>query len=84
VADGNGGASARSHKTGLVRGDDRLRPVPGPQLRFVEFLPDRVVLQILLQDPSGTLGPWIGMAVPAAWTALAAAAGWWALRRRYA
>ncbi|WP_406264701.1 ABC transporter permease [Streptomyces sp. NBC_00191] len=47
-----------------------------------EFLPDRAGQQILLQDPSGTLGPWSGMAVLAAWTALAVTAGWWALCRR--
>ncbi|GAA2429744.1 ABC transporter permease [Streptomyces mauvecolor] len=47
-----------------------------------DFLPDRAGQQILLQDPAGTLGPWSGMAVLAAWTVLATAAGWWALRRR--
>ncbi|MFI6052882.1 ABC transporter permease [Streptomyces violascens] len=47
-----------------------------------DFLPDRAGRQILLQAPTGTLGPWSGMAVLAAWTALATAAGWWALRRR--
>lgn len=47
-----------------------------------EFLPDRAGQQILLQDPAGTLGPGSGMAVLAVWSALATAAGWWALRRR--
>ncbi|CAM5321460.1 MULTISPECIES: ABC transporter permease [Streptomyces] len=47
-----------------------------------DFLPDRAGQRILLQHPSGALGPWSGMAVLVAWTALAVGAGWWALRRR--
>ncbi|MGC5346437.1 ABC transporter permease [Streptomyces sp. DT171] len=47
-----------------------------------EFLPDRAGQQILLQDSSGTLGAWSGMAVLVGWTVLATGAGWWALRRR--
>lgn len=47
-----------------------------------EFLPDRAGQQVLHQDPSGTLGPWMGLAVTAAWTGTALLAGWWALRRR--
>ncbi|MEU9101940.1 ABC transporter permease [Streptomyces sp. NPDC048361] len=47
-----------------------------------DFLPDRAGQQILLQHPAGTLGPWSGLAVLAAWTLLTAGAGWWALRRR--
>lgn len=47
-----------------------------------DFLPDRAGQRILLQDPSGALGPWSGMAVLAAWAALAAVAGGLTLRRR--
>lgn len=47
-----------------------------------DFLPDRAGQQILLQDPSGALGPWTGMAVMTGWAALAVAAGWISLRRR--
>ncbi len=47
-----------------------------------DYLPDRAGRQILLQDPTGSLGPWSGMAVLVGWAALAAAAGWWAVRRR--
>ncbi|MGW6021159.1 ABC transporter permease [Streptomyces sp. NPDC055099] len=47
-----------------------------------EFLPDRAGQQVLHENPAGTLGPWTGLAVTAAWTAAALLAGWWALRRR--
>ncbi|MDG4862257.1 ABC transporter permease [Streptomyces sp. T-3] len=47
-----------------------------------EFLPDRAGQQILHADPEGTLGPWTGLAVTAAWAAVALLAGWWSLRRR--
>ncbi|MET9364255.1 ABC transporter permease [Streptomyces sp. NPDC006632] len=47
-----------------------------------DFLPDRAGRQILLQHPAGSLGPWSGMAVLAAWTLLISGAGWWALKRR--
>ncbi|MET7617158.1 ABC transporter permease [Streptomyces sp. NPDC005408] len=47
-----------------------------------DFFPDRAGQQVLLQDPSGSLGPWSGLGVLASWSALAVAAGWWALRRR--
>jgi ABC-2 type transport system permease protein len=46
------------------------------------FLPDHAGRQILLQDPTGTLGAWGGMAVLAAWAAAAVAAGWIALHAR--
>lgn len=46
------------------------------------FLPDRAGQQILHENPTGTLGPWAGLAVTAAWAAAALLAGWWALRRR--
>lgn len=46
------------------------------------FLPDKAGQQILHEDPTGTLGPWTGLAVTAAWAAAALVAGWWAVRRR--
>lgn len=47
-----------------------------------EYLPDRAGQQVLHENPAGTLGPWAGLAVTAAWAAAALLAGWWALRRR--
>ncbi|MFG2503160.1 ABC transporter permease [Streptomyces sp. NPDC048441] len=47
-----------------------------------EFLPDKAGQQVLHADPSGTLGPWTGLAVTAAWAVAALLAGWWAVRRR--
>ncbi|MGX1883060.1 ABC transporter permease [Streptomyces sp. NPDC055287] len=46
------------------------------------YLPDRAGQLVLQQDPTGSLGPWTGLAVTAAWAAAAVLAGWWALRRR--
>lgn len=46
------------------------------------YLPDRAGQQVLYQDPSGTLGPWAGLAVTAAWAAAALLTGWWCVRRR--
>lgn len=46
------------------------------------FLPDKAGQQVLHENPTGTLGPWAGLAVTAAWAAAALLAGWWALRRR--
>ncbi|MFF7725040.1 ABC transporter permease [Streptomyces sp. NPDC008001] len=50
--------------------------------KVVAFLPDRAGQQILHPVPEGPLGAWSGMGVMALWAALAAAAGWWSLRRR--
>lgn len=47
-----------------------------------DFLPDRAGQQVLHENPAGTLGPWSGLAVTAAWAAAALLAGWWAVRRR--
>ncbi|MGV9312125.1 ABC transporter permease [Streptomyces sp. NPDC003691] len=49
---------------------------------FLEFLPDHAGQQMLLQDPSGTLGPWGGLGVQALWTAAAVWAGRVGLLRR--
>ncbi|MFF1921139.1 ABC transporter permease [Streptomyces sp. NPDC058221] len=46
------------------------------------YLPDRAGQLVLHQHPEGSLGPWAGLAVTAAWAAAALLAGWWALRRR--
>lgn len=46
------------------------------------FLPDKAGQQVLHENPTGTLGPWAGLAVTAAWAAAALLAGWWAVRRR--
>ncbi|MET7358724.1 ABC transporter permease [Streptomyces sp. NPDC005562] len=46
------------------------------------FLPDQAGQQVLHENPTGTLGPWPGLAVAAAWAAAALLAGWWAVRRR--
>lgn len=47
-----------------------------------DYLPDRAGQLVLHQHPEGSLGPWTGLAVTAAWAAAALLAGWWALRRR--
>lgn len=47
-----------------------------------DFLPDRAGQAILHETPTGSLGPWSGLAVTAAWTAAALLAGWWAIRTR--
>ncbi|MFF3554140.1 ABC transporter permease [Streptomyces tsukubensis] len=49
---------------------------------FLEFLPDHAGQQILLQDPSGTLGPWGGLGVHLLWVAAAVRAGLAGLLRR--
>lgn len=49
---------------------------------LVAYLPDRAGRQVLVQDPTGSPGPWTGSAVTAAWVAAAVWAGWQALRRR--
>ncbi|MEU0378725.1 ABC transporter permease [Streptomyces cyaneofuscatus] len=46
------------------------------------YLPDRAGQLVLHQNPEGSLGPWSGLAVTAAWAAAALLAGWWAVRRR--
>lgn len=47
-----------------------------------DYLPDRAGQLVLHQHPTGSLGPWTGLAVTAAWASAALLAGWWALRRR--
>ncbi|MFE6668577.1 ABC transporter permease [Streptomyces sp. NPDC057697] len=47
-----------------------------------QFLPDRAGQLVLQQNPEGSLGPWGGLAVTAAWAVAALLAGWWAVRRR--
>ncbi|WP_330451687.1 MULTISPECIES: ABC transporter permease [unclassified Streptomyces] len=47
-----------------------------------DYLPDRAGQLILHQHAEGSLGPWAGLAVTAAWAATALLAGWWALKRR--
>lgn len=47
-----------------------------------QYLPDRAGQLVLHQNPTGSLGPWSGLAVTAAWAAAALLAGWWAIRRR--
>ncbi|NED12888.1 ABC transporter permease [Streptomyces sp. SID9124] len=47
-----------------------------------DYLPDRAGQLILHQHAEGSLGPWAGLAVTAAWAAAALLAGWWALKRR--
>ncbi|MER7045810.1 ABC transporter permease [Streptomyces jumonjinensis] len=47
-----------------------------------DFLPDRAGQQILLQDPTGSLGPWAGLGVLALWSGAALWAGAVVLRRR--
>ncbi|MFF2330851.1 MULTISPECIES: ABC transporter permease [unclassified Streptomyces] len=47
-----------------------------------QYLPDRAGQLVLHQNPEGSLGPWGGLAVAAAWAATALLAGWWAIRHR--
>lgn len=47
-----------------------------------DFLPDRAGQVILHATWDGTLGPWTGLAVTAAWAAAALAAGGWSVWRR--
>ncbi len=47
-----------------------------------DYLPDRAGQLVLHQHPEGSIGPWTGLAVTAAWAAVALLAGWWAVRRR--
>ncbi|MCX5395452.1 ABC transporter permease [Streptomyces sp. NBC_00102] len=47
-----------------------------------DFMPDRAGQAIFHQNPTGSLGPWSGLAVTAAWSAAALLAGWWAIRTR--
>ncbi|WP_225829130.1 ABC transporter permease [Streptomyces naphthomycinicus] len=49
---------------------------------IAEYLPDRAGQQVLRQHATGSLGPWGGLAVTAAWAAAAQLAGWWCVRRR--
>ncbi|MEU9012940.1 ABC transporter permease subunit [Streptomyces sp. NPDC048479] len=49
---------------------------------IVEFLPDRAGRQVLLQESTGTLGPWSGLGVLGLWVAAALWAGWQSLHRR--
>ncbi|RMI31194.1 ABC transporter permease [Nocardia stercoris] len=49
---------------------------------LIQFLPDRAGRQVLVHAPSGTLGPWTGLAVTGVWAAAAIWAGWETLRRR--
>jgi ABC-2 type transport system permease protein len=47
-----------------------------------DFLPDKAGQVVFHESWDGALGPWTGLAVTAAWTAAALAAGAWSLRRR--
>lgn len=47
-----------------------------------QYLPDRAGQLVLQQNPEGSLGPWTGLAVTAAWASAALLTGWWAMRRR--
>ncbi|MET7309405.1 ABC transporter permease [Streptomyces sp. NPDC005134] len=47
-----------------------------------QYLPDRAGQLVLHQNPEGSLGPWTGLAVTAAWAGAALLTGWWAMRRR--
>ncbi|MER7809875.1 ABC transporter permease [Streptomyces sp900116325] len=47
-----------------------------------QYLPDRAGQLVLQQNPGGSLGPWTGLAVTAAWASAALLTGWWAMRRR--
>ncbi|CAL9376006.1 ABC transporter permease [Streptomyces sp. enrichment culture] len=50
--------------------------------KATDFLPDRAGQVALHQTWDGTLSPWTGLAVTAAWAAAALAAGAWSVRRR--
>jgi ABC-2 type transport system permease protein len=50
--------------------------------KATDFLPDKAGQVVLHQSWDGTLGPWTGLAVTAAWAAAALAAGAWSVRRR--
>ncbi|MFC9843087.1 ABC transporter permease [Streptomyces sp. NPDC060223] len=47
-----------------------------------DFLPDKAGQVVFHETWDGALGPWTGLAVTAAWTAAALAAGTWSIRRR--
>ncbi|MEU1491747.1 ABC transporter permease [Streptomyces sp. NPDC005776] len=47
-----------------------------------DYLPDRAGQLVWHQHPEGSIGPWTGLAVTAAWAGASLLAGWWALRRR--
>ncbi|MEE1738221.1 ABC transporter permease [Streptomyces sp. BE147] len=47
-----------------------------------QYLPDRAGQLVLHGSPDGSIGPWAGLAVTAAWTTAALVAGWWAVRNR--
>ncbi|WP_138902832.1 ABC transporter permease [Streptomyces albidochromogenes] len=46
------------------------------------YLPDRAGQLVIRARPTGSLGPWTGLAVTAGWAATAVLAGRWALLRR--
>ncbi|MEU5894816.1 MULTISPECIES: ABC transporter permease [Streptomyces] len=46
------------------------------------YLPDKAGRQVLHETTTGSLGPWAGLAVCAAWTGGVLLAGWWAVRHR--
>jgi ABC-2 type transport system permease protein len=50
--------------------------------KVTDFLPDKAGQVVLHQNWEGTLGPWTGLAVTAAWTAAALAGGAWSVHRR--
>ncbi|MFJ8082632.1 ABC transporter permease [Streptomyces sp. NPDC096205] len=50
--------------------------------KVTDFLPDKAGQVILHQSWEGTLGPWTGLAVTAAWAAALLAAGAWSVHRR--
>ncbi|MFE9762947.1 ABC transporter permease [Streptomyces sp. NPDC005808] len=47
-----------------------------------DFLPDKAGQVVFHETWDGALGPWTGLAVTGAWTAVALAAGAWSIRRR--
>ncbi|MEV1054652.1 ABC transporter permease [Streptomyces sp. NPDC059017] len=47
-----------------------------------DYLPDRAGQLVLHQHSDGSIGPWTGLMVTAAWAASGVLAGWWAIRRR--
>ncbi|MFE2046066.1 ABC transporter permease [Streptomyces sp. NPDC059477] len=48
----------------------------------IDYLPDRAGQLAFQQHPDSSLNPWTGLAVTAAWSAAALAAGAWSVRRR--